>query len=67
MHLQCVNDDNWVSTQNKSKHELWSELLNLVVKNPLKVTNINVDALIRSGIRRFPHEVCTVLPCNGGT
>lgn len=54
---EIVNDERFISTQGKSKHDLWSELLNLIVKNPKKVISINVDAVIRGGIRRFSHEV----------
>ena len=53
-----MNDENFVSQHGKSRHDLWTELLQLVVKNPTKITNLNVDAIIRSGIRRFAHEVC---------
>jgi pre-mRNA-splicing factor SYF1 len=29
----------------------------MIVENPTKITSLNVDAIIRSGIRRYPHEV----------
>lgn len=52
-----VNDEKFVSQQGKSKHDLWTELLTLIVKNPTKIKSLNVDAIIRGGIRRFTHEV----------
>lgn len=55
---KCVNDEQFVSQKAKSKHEMWTELLQIVTKNPAKCgKTLNVDAIIRSGIRRFPHEV----------
>ena len=57
---KLVNDENFVSQRGKSKHDLWSELLHLLVRNPTKMAKsklINVDAIIRSGIARFAHEV----------
>lgn len=52
-----VNDETYVSTQGKSKHDLWTELLTLIVKNPQEIKSMNVEAVIRGGIRRFSHEV----------
>eukprot|EP00808_Paulinella_micropora_P010332 g7200.t1 len=52
-----VNDDKFVSQHGKSKHDLWQELLKLLVSNPQKVKKLNVDAIIRSGIKRLSHEV----------
>lgn len=52
-----VNDESFVSTQGKSKHDLWTELLTLIVKNPAEIKSMNVEAVIRGGIRRFSHEV----------
>lgn len=54
---ELVNDEGFVSQQGKSRHDLWTELLQLIVRNPAAVRSLNVDAIIRSGIRRFPHEV----------
>mmetsp|Transcript_16854 Transcript_16854/g.32896 ORF Transcript_16854/g.32896 Transcript_16854/m.32896 type:complete len:838 (+) Transcript_16854:31-2544(+) len=54
---ELVNDDNFTSNKGKSKHDLWTELLNMIVKNPAKITSLNVEAIIRGGIRRYSHEV----------
>jgi pre-mRNA-splicing factor SYF1 len=57
-HLaELVNDDQFVSARGKSKHDLWTELLTLITKNPQDVKSLNVDAVIRSGIKRYAHEV----------
>jgi pre-mRNA-splicing factor SYF1 len=44
----------------KSRHDLWTELLTLIAKNPDKIKSMDVDAVIRGGIRRFSHEVGTI-------
>lgn len=54
---KIVNDDSFQSQRGKSKHDLWTELLQMITKNPTKVGTLDVDAVIRSGIRRFPSEV----------
>ena len=57
---KLVNDENFVSQRGKSKHDLWTDLLHLLVRNPTKMSKsqlLNVDAIIRSGINRFAHEV----------
>lgn len=54
---EIVNDEGYVSTHGKSRHDLWTELLTLIVKNPHKIESMDVEAVIRGGIRRFAHEV----------
>lgn len=54
---EIVNDESHVSTQGKSKHDLWTELLTLIVKNPHQIKSMDVEAIIRGGIRQFSHEV----------
>ncbi len=52
-----INDESFVSQQGRAKHDLWTDLLKLIVRHPLEVTSIDVEAVIRSGIRKYPHEV----------
>eukprot|EP01083_Nonionella_stella_P090050 251570_1 len=52
-----VNNEKFVSKRNKSKNKLWNELCGLMCKNPLKVTSLNVDAILRSAIRRYTTEI----------
>ncbi len=57
---RLVNDDHFISQRGKSKHDLWSELLHLLVRNPRRMAaakSLDVDAIIRSGLSRFAHEV----------
>ena len=46
-----------MSKKGKSNHALWHELCELVSKNPDKVKSLNVDAIIRSGLRRYTDQV----------
>lgn len=48
-----VDNENFVSKYRKSNHQLWNELCDLISKNPDKVHSLNVDAIIRGGLRRF--------------
>lgn len=47
-----VDNENFVSKHGKSNHQLWNELCELISKNPDKVHSLNVDAIIRGGLRR---------------
>lgn len=66
---ELVNDDTFRSLEGKSKHQLWLELCDLITKHPKDVADLKVDAILRSGIRKFTDEVrhcscamCTPLP-----
>lgn len=55
--VTIVNDDQFVSTAGKSNHQLWHELCELVVKNPRDIVSLDVDAIVRSGLRRYTDQV----------
>lgn len=50
---QIVNKDNFASKTGKSNHQLWNELCELTTKNPKEIKSLNVDAIIRGGLRRY--------------
>ncbi|POO03693.1 Signal transduction response regulator [Trema orientale] len=52
-----LNDDQFYSIKGKTKHRLWLELCDLLTKHATKVSGLNVDAIIRGGIRKFTDEV----------
>lgn len=54
-----VNDETFVSLEGKTRHALWLELCELITRHPDEVVGqgLNVDAILRSGIRRFTNEV----------
>ena len=54
---KIVNDQNFVSKAGKSNHTLWHELCELISKNPHKIKSLNVDAIIRGGLRRYTDQV----------
>uniref|UniRef100_A0A9J2Q9J5 Suppressor of forked domain-containing protein n=1 Tax=Ascaris lumbricoides TaxID=6252 RepID=A0A9J2Q9J5_ASCLU len=56
-----VNDDKLVSEHGKTTHQLWTELCELISKNPNKVHSLNVDSIIRQGIQRFVYVPFFVL------
>ncbi len=55
---EIVDDDTFRSIEGKTKHQLWLELCDVITKHPKEVTGLKVDAILRSGIRRFTDEVC---------
>ena len=53
----AVNDELFRSLEGKSKHQLWLELCDIITKHPSEVSKLRVDAILRSGIRKFTDEV----------
>merc|ERR1719347_1528726 len=54
---KCVNNPDFVSKAGKSNHQLWNELCDMISKNPTKVQTLNVDAIIRGGLRKYTDQV----------
>ncbi|CAN6858492.1 unnamed protein product [Brassica oleracea] len=52
-----LNDDQFYSIKGKTKHKLWMELCELLVRHANEISGLNVDAIIRGGIRKFTDEV----------
>ena len=59
---ELVNDDTFRSLEGKSKHQLWLELCDLVTKHPAECAALRVDAILRSGIRKFTDEARASAP-----
>ncbi|CAG0892203.1 unnamed protein product [Cyprideis torosa] len=57
MLAKCVNNQHFVSKRGKSHHQLWNELCELISKNPDKVKSLDVDAIIRDGLRRYTDQL----------
>ena len=51
-----VNDERFLSREGKSKYQLWSELCELVSRNPEDIKSLNVEAIIREGVRRYTDQ-----------
>lgn len=54
---QVVNNENFQSKHGKSNHQLWNELCELISKNPDSIHSLNVDAIIRGGLRRYTDQL----------
>ncbi|KAL2552937.1 Tetratricopeptide repeat (TPR)-like superfamily protein [Forsythia ovata] len=52
-----LNDDRFYSIKGKTKHSLWLELCELLTQHAKEISGLNVDAIIRGGIRKFTDEV----------
>ncbi|GFP93108.1 pre-mRNA-splicing factor syf1 [Phtheirospermum japonicum] len=52
-----LNDDRFYSIKGKTKHRLWLELCDLLTQHAREISGLNVDAIIRGGIRKFTDEV----------
>lgn len=53
---EIVNDERFLSRAGKSKFQLWSELCELVSRNPDDMKSLNVEAIIREGVRRYTDQ-----------
>lgn len=52
-----VDNEHFVSKHGKSNHQLWNELCELISKNPNEIHSLNVDAIIRGGLRRYTDQL----------
>jgi pre-mRNA-splicing factor SYF1 len=52
-----VDDEDFSSMEGKTRHQLWMDLCDLVSKHPADIKSLNIEAIIRSGIRQFTDEV----------
>lgn len=53
---EIVKDEKFFSREGKSKFILWSDLCELICRNPDKVISLPSEAIIREGIRRFTDQ-----------
>lgn len=56
----AVNDETFRSLEGKSRHSLWLEMCELITKHPDDCRGLKVEAILRSGIRRYTDEVGTL-------
>jgi len=54
---KIVNNQDFVSRAGKSNHQLWNELCDMISKNPTQIKGLNVDAIIRGGLRKYTDQV----------
>ena len=53
---RVINNDKFQSKEGKSKAQYWNDLCDLISTNPRQIKSLNVDAIIRDGIGRFPEQ-----------
>ncbi|KAK9729646.1 pre-mRNA-splicing factor syf1 [Basidiobolus ranarum] len=52
-----ANDDKFKSLHGKSKYQLWMELCDIACKHPTEIKTLNIEPIIRDGIKRFTDQV----------
>ncbi|KAI8139847.1 hypothetical protein BJV82DRAFT_672217 [Fennellomyces sp. T-0311] len=55
--VSIVNDNKFQSVLGKSHYQLWQDLCELVVEHCQDISSLQVEPIIRSGIRRFTDQV----------
>ncbi|KAL0074642.1 putative Pre-mRNA-splicing factor syf1 [Phycomyces blakesleeanus] len=55
--VSVVNDNRFVSIRGKSQYQIWQDLCELVVEHCSDIKNLQVEPIIRSGIKRFTDQV----------
>ena len=58
---EVVNDEVFRSLEGRSKHAMWLDLADICTRHPAAVAHLNVEAILRAGIRKFTDEVRLVL------
>lgn len=53
---KLLDQENYKSRQGTTRHEMWLQLIDLLVKHPTEVPSLDVNKVIRSGITKFPEE-----------
>lgn len=53
---KLLNQEDYKSRQGTTRHEMWLQLIDLLVKHPTEVPSLDVNRVIRSGITKFPEE-----------
>ena len=51
-----VSDERFSTASGKSKHKLWMELCGIMSKHPEAIKTLNVEAVIRQGLRKFSDQ-----------
>ncbi|CAF1497697.1 unnamed protein product, partial [Didymodactylos carnosus] len=56
-YIEVLNRDNFVSNEEKSNHQLWTELCELISKSPSKLKSTEGESIIRQGIEKYKDHV----------
>ncbi len=55
--VNIVNNDHFISINNKSKHDLWMQLCDILSKHSDQIKSIKVNSIVRGGLTKFAAEV----------
>lgn len=55
--VEVLNQEDFVSINGKSNHQLWMDLCQLVSQHPKDIKSLNIEPIIRQGISKFTDEV----------
>ena len=54
--IDCIDDPHFTSTTGRSKADLWSDLLTLLLRHASSTPSVDTERIIRSGVVRFPND-----------
>ena len=54
---QICNKDDFQSIENKTSHDLWLDLCELLTTHPKKIKRLSIETVLRSGLSRFSDDV----------
>ncbi|CAD7932214.1 unnamed protein product [Amoebophrya sp. A25] len=61
--VEILDNEEFVSINSKSKHQLWMDLCELVSTHPKDIRSIKIEPIIRQGISKFTDEVGRLWIC----
>ena len=56
LYVRVLDDPNFRSKERKSQYQLWSEFCELLVRHPRDAGTLDVEAIIRAGLRKFTDQ-----------
>ncbi|KAL7676129.1 hypothetical protein ACOME3_002388 [Neoechinorhynchus agilis] len=63
VYLDLLNDQKFMSKEGKSKHQIWTEMCELISENPLDLPSVKFEPIIRQGIRRYKEQIGILWNC----
>eukprot|EP00397_Hematodinium_sp_SG-2012_P009482 GEMP01009569.1.p1 GENE.GEMP01009569.1~~GEMP01009569.1.p1 ORF type:complete len:869 (+),score=177.26 GEMP01009569.1:122-2728(+) len=54
---EIVNDDDFVSIEGKTSHQLWMDLCDVISRHPSEIKSVKIEPIIRNGLMKFTDEV----------
>eukprot|EP00818_Percolomonas_sp_WS_P010616 CAMPEP_0117453050 /NCGR_PEP_ID=MMETSP0759-20121206/9991_1 /TAXON_ID=63605 /ORGANISM="Percolomonas cosmopolitus, Strain WS" /LENGTH=652 /DNA_ID=CAMNT_0005246005 /DNA_START=405 /DNA_END=2359 /DNA_ORIENTATION=+ len=62
--LHILNDPEFKTAKNQSKHDVWRMLCEVIAEHPTKLTQFNVEYIIRAGLEKFQKTEVAQLWCS---